>query len=107
MITVADLRAIPLFAELPDDEADVVASRLADVRLRAGEWLLHEGEQPSFFLLLEGRLELFKLVHGVERKLDEYEVGTYFGEVPLLLGAPGDRQRAREGALARGTARPA
>ena len=44
-----------------------VASRLADVRLRAGDWLIHEGEQPSFFLLLEGRLELFKMVHGVER----------------------------------------
>jgi len=88
MITVDDLHAVPLFKELPDGEAATVASRLADVRLREGEWLLHEGEQASFFMLLEGRLELFKVVHGIERKLDEYEVGTYFGEVPLLLGSP-------------------
>ncbi len=88
MITVDDLHAIPLFRDLPDDEARTVASRLADVHLRAGEWLIHEGEQPSFFLLLEGTLELFKVVHGVERRLDEYGVGVYFGEVPLLLGSP-------------------
>jgi len=62
MITVDDLHAVPLFKELPDDEAATVASRLADVRLRPGDWLLHEGEQPSFFMLLEGRLELFKIV---------------------------------------------
>ena len=88
MITVADLRTIPLFGGLPDDEARAVASRLADVHLRTGEWLLHEGEQPSFFLLMAGSLELFKVVHGVERKLDEYGAGVYFGEVPLLLGSP-------------------
>lgn len=26
--------------------------------LRPGEWLLHEGEQPSFFLIVEGALEV-------------------------------------------------
>ena len=28
------------------------------------------------------------MVHGIERRLDEYGPGTYFGEVPLLLGSP-------------------
>ncbi len=88
MIGVEDLRSIPLFADLPDDEAAALAARLADVRLRTGDWLLHEGEQPSFFLLLSGRLELSKVVHGRQRRLDDYLPGTYFGELPLLLGAP-------------------
>jgi thioredoxin reductase (NADPH) len=88
VITVAELRSIPLFAGVPDDEASTLASRLGDVRLRAGDWLVHEGEQPSFFLLVEGGLELYKVVHGVERKLDDYGPGAYFGEVPLLLGSP-------------------
>ena len=88
MITVDDLRRVPLFHDLPDDEATAVASRLADIHLRAGDWLIHEGEQPSFFLLLEGSLELSKMVHGIERRLDEYGPGVYFGEVPLLLGSP-------------------
>lgn len=88
MITVDELRGVPLFAGLPDDEASVVASRLADVRLRTGDWLIHEGEQPSFFLLLSGRLEVSKAVHGKDRVLDQYTPGTYFGELPLLLGSP-------------------
>jgi len=88
VITVDDLRSVALFAELPDDEAATVVSRLADVRLRTGDWLIHEGEQASFFLLLAGRLELVKQIHGRERRLDEYTAGTYFGELPLLLGAP-------------------
>jgi len=88
LITVEELRSVPLFADLPDDEAAVVASRLADVRLRTGDWLISEGEQPSFFLLLSGRLELSKAVHGKSRVLDEYTPGTYFGELPLLLGSP-------------------
>lgn len=88
MITIDELRRVPLFAALPDDEAETLAARLADVRLREGDWLIHEGEQPSFFLLIEGSLEVRKVVHGVERQLDTYRAGTYFGELPLLLGAP-------------------
>jgi len=88
VITVTDLHKVPLFSGLPDSEANTLVSRFADVHLRTGEWLLHEGEQPSFFLLLEGSLELFKVVHGIERRLDEYGPGVYFGEVPLLLGSP-------------------
>ena len=88
MITVDDLRRVPLFHELPDDEARALASRLADIHLRPGDWVIREGEQPSFFLVLEGALDLFKAVHGIERRLDEYGPGVYFGEVPLLLGSP-------------------
>lgn len=88
MISVDELRRIPLFAALPAAEAQALAERMADIRLRTGEWLLHEGEQPSFFLLVEGSLELRKVVHGVDRRLDEYRAGTYFGELPLLLGSP-------------------
>jgi thioredoxin reductase (NADPH) len=61
---------------------------MADVRLRAGEWLLHEGEQPSFFMVLGGALEVRKNVHGAERRVDVRRPGTYFGELALLLGAP-------------------
>ena len=39
MISIAELRTIPLFATLPDSEATVLAARMADVRLRTGDWL--------------------------------------------------------------------
>jgi thioredoxin reductase (NADPH) len=88
MITAKELRSIPLFADLPDDEADTLTSHLADVHLRPGDTLLHEGEQPSFFLILEGALEVCKMVHGVERRVDFRRSGSYFGELSLLLGSP-------------------
>ena len=88
MITADELRRVPLFAALPDNEAASLAARVADVRLRKGDWLIQEGEQPSFFLLLEGSLEVRKVVHGVERRITEYNQGDYFGELPLLLGSP-------------------
>ena len=88
MITVEDLRGVALFAALPDNEAETLAARVADLRLREGEWLVHEGEQASFWLLLEGSFEVRKVVHGSERRITEYMRGEYFGEVPLLLGSP-------------------
>jgi thioredoxin reductase (NADPH) len=60
MITVDDLRSIPLFAALPAGASQALAARLGDVRLRTGDRLLHEGEQPSFFLVIEGSLEVRK-----------------------------------------------
>jgi thioredoxin reductase (NADPH) len=99
LITIDDLRRVPLFHELPEDEGRALASRLADIHLRPGDWLIREGEQPSFFIVLEGALDLFKAVHGIERRLDEYRPGVYFGEVPLLLGSPAIASvRAKEAA---------
>jgi thioredoxin reductase (NADPH) len=88
MISAAELRTVPLFSSLPDAEANALASRLADVRLREGDWLLQEGEQPSFFMLIDGEIEVRKVVHGADRQVNVYRQGDYFGELPLLLGAP-------------------
>ena len=88
MISIAELRTIPLLASLPDTEATALAARMADVRLRTGDWLIHEGEQPSFFMLVAGSLEMRKMVHGSERRINTVHIGDYFGELPLLLGAP-------------------
>jgi len=88
MITADHLRSIPLFAPLPASELETLAARGADIRLRPGDWLIHEGELPSFFALLEGRIEVRKSLYGADRLLTVYEPGNYFGELPLLLGSP-------------------
>jgi hypothetical protein len=41
---------------VPHAELSTIAARAADVDLREGEWLIHEGEAPAFFILLSGRL---------------------------------------------------
>ena len=88
MITAELLKRIPLFAGIPDDERASLAARAADVRLNADEWLILEGQTPSFFALLEGRLSVEKNIAGRDQQLTVFEPGDYFGEVPLLLASP-------------------
>ena len=88
MITPDLLQDVPLFAEVPQAELATIAGHAADIQLREGEWLIHEGEAPSFFILLSGRLSVLKSYGAIERVIKEYEAGSFFGELPLLLGSP-------------------
>jgi thioredoxin reductase (NADPH) len=88
MITAELLKRIPLFAGIPDDERASLASRAADARINADEWLILEGQTPSFFALLEGKLAVHKMIGGRDQQLTIYGPGDYFGEVPLLLASP-------------------
>ena len=88
MISADELKAIRIFACLDDAERRRFAERAADVRLQEGDWLIREGEVASFCILLEGELNLFKDVLGRSKELYHYSVGDFFGEVPILLGAP-------------------
>ena len=47
-----------------------------------------EGQTPSFYALLEGKLAVIKTIGGRDQQLTTYEPGDYFGEVPLLLASP-------------------
>jgi thioredoxin reductase (NADPH) len=87
MITAELLRAVPLFSEVPEPELETIARRCADMRLRADDWLIREGEVPSFFILISGALEVTKTLGGVETVINHYGPGSYAGEVPLLLGS--------------------
>ncbi len=88
MISPAELQTIPIFACLTDAERQRFAERAADVRLEAGEWLIREGEVASFFVLLDGQLQLLKDILGRSKEIADYKAGDFFGEIPILLGAP-------------------
>ena len=88
MITAEDVKKIKLFAPVPETELNSIAARAADVRLLTGEWLLYEGQPPSFFGLLEGQVEILKSPGGHEIRVGTYSPSDYFGEVPLLLDSP-------------------
>jgi thioredoxin reductase (NADPH) len=87
MITGELLKQIPLFAKVPDHERASLAARAADVRLQANEWLVVEGQTPSFFALLEGNIAVIKSIAGHDQQINSYHPGDYSGEVPLLLGS--------------------
>lgn len=88
MISPTELQPIPIFACLSESERQRFADRAADVRLEPGEWLIREGEMASFFVLLDGHLQLLKDILGRSKDLADYKAGEFFGEIPILLGAP-------------------
>lgn len=87
MITSDMLRSLALFDSLDDAALQEISVSAADIHLTKGEWLVHEGEQAAFFVLLSGDLEVTKVINGAEQVINHYHPGDYFGEVPLLLGS--------------------
>jgi thioredoxin reductase (NADPH) len=87
MITADLLSTVPLFANVPDSERETIAARAADLQFQKGDYLVMEGETPSFFVLLSGRVTVLKRVGLNDRALTSFEAGSFFGEVPLLLGS--------------------
>jgi thioredoxin reductase (NADPH) len=85
MITVEHLRAMKLFEDVPHGELQSIADRAADIDLAENDWLVSEGEVPSFFGCISGRLDVRKGAGSDEHKVTEYEPGDTFGETPLLL----------------------
>ncbi len=79
------MRSVPLFAHLSDEQAARYANRCADVRVNAGETIAHEGEAAVFFAILEGNVELRKIVEGSERMMATRGPGDFFGEIPIML----------------------
>lgn len=88
MVTIAELRAIPLFEGVADRDLEQLARAVADIRLLAGEYVAHEGEGRALIIVLEGRCEVTKVVDGIERVIGVRRPGEFFGEVPIALNVP-------------------
>jgi thioredoxin reductase (NADPH) len=87
MLTPDELAAIPIFSTLSPVALADVARAAADIYLSAGEYAVYEGEPPALFVVIEGAIEVIKLVDGVERKLGMRLRHGVFGEIPLVYGA--------------------
>ena len=88
MLTIDDIRAIPLFSTLAAAELERLVQNSADLRLGAGEFAVHEGGERALFAVLSGKIEVVKLFDGIERTLGWRLPGTIFGEVPIAFGTP-------------------
>src|SRR5918998_3383393 len=86
MLTVDDVRAIPLFSTLAATELERLAQTSADLHLDAGEFAVPEGGDRALYAVLDGKIEVVKLVDGVERTLGWRVPGQIFGEVPIAFG---------------------
>jgi thioredoxin reductase (NADPH) len=86
MITSKDLEKVPVFAGVEEQERRRLARRAADIHLEPGEWLIREGEEPRFFVILEGELEAIKDIVGQRQVLGRSFAGDFSGETPIFMG---------------------
>jgi len=87
VVTAEEIGRIVVFACLNEADRERLARVVADIRLAPGEFAAPEGSQPALFGLLEGHIEVVKLVDGIERIVGQREPGDIFGEVPITLGS--------------------
>lgn len=87
MISTTELRPLTLFRDCREENLAYFARNSADVRVETGDFVMSEGDSPSFFALISGTLDVLKTIGGQETQMTTYEPGEGFGEVPLLLGS--------------------
>ena len=88
MIAIEELAAVPLFSGVPTAELERLARTAADIRLGAGEYAAHEGEERALFVVLAGMIEVTKSIDGIARKIGARAPGQVFGEIPIVFGTP-------------------
>ncbi|QIN82562.1 cyclic nucleotide-binding domain-containing protein [Rubrobacter tropicus] len=90
MTTLEELRRVPLFDGLSDEELGRVLEQGVEKIVRAGEVNGREGEPVEhLYVILEGDLRITKkTADGGETVLNVYTPGSFFAEVPLLAGSP-------------------
>ena len=88
MLTIDEVKKIPLFSTLADGDLERLVRTSADLHLGAGEFAVPEGGERALFAVLSGKIQVVKTFDGVERTLGFRLPGTVFGEVPMAFGTP-------------------
>jgi len=88
MVTPEELRNVPLFKDLEGPDLEWLCRVMADITLSPGEYVVHDGDPPALFALLDGQGEAVKVVDGEDRVIGRREPGNLFGEISIVLGTP-------------------
>jgi thioredoxin reductase (NADPH) len=85
VVTADEIAQFELFADIDPAALTQLARAAADIRLEAGEYVLHEGDPRALLGVISGNLDTIRIVHGVERVVGGRAAGEIVGEVPLAL----------------------
>jgi signal transduction histidine kinase len=89
VLMLDELRKIPLFADLSEEDLERLYEMAETVSFPAGQLVLREGDQgDSLFVVLAGELEVTKRQGSQDVLLALYKPGQFFGEMALLEQAP-------------------
>jgi signal transduction histidine kinase len=88
-VSSAELRRVPLFAGLKDEQLGWVASRGEEVRLESGSVVARQDDPPDgFYVVLDGETCWTRRVGGEEVHAVTLGAGEIFAELILLTDAP-------------------
>jgi signal transduction histidine kinase len=83
MVEISELRLVPVFADLPDDQLAWFISQSQEMRLKAGETYARQGDPAdAMFVILEGQLQARGDLAG-ETVVFELNAGDVTGVLPF------------------------
>ena len=85
-----ELREIPLFSEMDEQEVAGIRSIMEELRFKPGQVIIREGELGDlFYVITEGHAEvLIRDANGSDVILHEAGPGDFFGELSMLTSEP-------------------
>lgn len=88
MISLSELRKIPLLVELSDEELTRLATVMKERRTPKGSYIVYvEDPGPSMMFIAEGKVKINLISNdGKEVVLATLEEGDFFGEIAVLTG---------------------
>jgi thioredoxin reductase (NADPH) len=86
MVTAEEIGRVAVFADLSPADRERLSRVVADITLAPGEFAVHEGDARALFGVLEGRLEVLRVVDGVETVIGERRPGDLLGEMAIAFG---------------------
>jgi signal transduction histidine kinase len=83
-----DPNQMTLFPKLPDDALEQMKQHGVEIELNPGDVLFREGDSNyNFHAVVEGEIQVTKLVGGESRVLAIHRRGDFMGELSMLTGA--------------------
>ncbi len=86
MVSVEEIGRFAVFANLDQADCERLSRVAADIALAPGEHAVHEGDERALLGLIEGHIEVVRLVDGIERVIGERRPGDLIGELSIALG---------------------
>ncbi|WP_082215111.1 ATP-binding protein [Dyadobacter psychrophilus] len=89
-ITVADLKSIKVFQDVPDDQLQWMIDRSRHYELPEGEMMTSPGEPlKGTHVIISGRIELYRIQNNAKLFIAELLPGTVTGVLPFSRGKVG------------------
>lgn len=79
------LHQIRLFSGLNEQELDSL-EKGEEIWVNRGDKILAEGQHDTFYVVVEGKVEIILRDGAKEAILSTYDAGEHFGELPIILG---------------------